>query len=227
MAAAARRLSLCLLHWLRTEAPRGPHTGAGRGHPELVLASDMLGTADGLAQQVYVRESRRIVGLTTLTQRDILAADGQTPPLNRADSVGTAWYPMDIHPTCVSGRGANARVRPFTLPLGSFIAADCDNLLPACKNLSVTHLASACTRVHPAEWLTGEVAALLAHQAIARGLTPAQLHASNHETRDLQTALVAAGVPIHWSDELAARAAALSRLDPAEPAHPVDRTCKP
>ena len=213
VAAAARRLSLCLLHWLRTEAPRA---GGGRGHPELVPATDMLGTPDGLAQQVYVRESRRIVGLTTLTQRDIAADDAavdaaDTPasisaPLNRSDSVGVAWYPMDIHPTCVSGRGANARVRPFTLPLGSFIMADCDNLLPACKNLSVTHLVSACTRVHPVEWLAGEVAALLLHQAKQRGLTPALLHASTTETRSLQAALSSAGVPIHWNEELTARA---------------------
>jgi hypothetical protein len=115
---------------------------------------------------------------------------------------------MDIHPTCVSGRGANARVRPFTLPFGSFIAADCDNLLPACKNLSVTHLVSACTRVHPAEWLAGEVAALLAHEAEMRQFTPAQLHASAAELRSLQTVLVAAGVPIRWTDEEATRVAA-------------------
>jgi hypothetical protein len=197
--AAARRLSLCLLYWLRHEAPRAD---GGRGHPDLVPATDMLGTPDGLAQQVYVRESRRIVGLTTLTQRDIMACDAHTPPLNRSDSVGLAWYPMDIHPTCVSGRGANARVRPFTLPLGSFITADADNLLPACKNLSVTHLVSACTRVHPAEWLAGEVAALLVHQAEARGLTPAGLHASQDETRRLQVALQAEGVPIAWPDDL-------------------------
>ncbi len=204
--AAARQLSLCLLHWLRTEAPR---SDGGRGHPELVAATDHLGTPDGLAQQVYVRESRRITGLVTLSQNDILARAGKTQPLNRSDSVGTVWYPMDIHPTCVSGRGANARVRPFTLPLGSFIAADCDNLLPACKNLSVTHLVSACTRVHPAEWLAGEVAALLSHEAEARQRTPAQLHASAAETRSLQAALVAAGVPLRWTDEDAARLAAL------------------
>jgi hypothetical protein len=108
-------------------------------------------------------------------------------------------------------------VRPFTLPLGSFIASDCDNLLPACKNLSVTHLVSACTRVHPAEWLAGEVAALLAHEADARQLTPAQMHASATETRSLQAALVAAGVPIHWTDEEAARAAAPGALHSEPP----------
>jgi hypothetical protein len=206
VAAAARRLSLCWLHWLRTEAPR---RDGGRGHQALAPAADMLGTSDGLAQQLYVRESRRVVGLVTLTQRDIAAGQGPLQPSNRSDSVGTVWYPMDIHPTCVSGRGANARVRPFTLPLGSFIAADCDNLLPACKNLSVTHLVSACTRVHPAEWLAGEVAALIVAQASARGLNPAQLHASQTETQALQAALQHAGVPTHWPEAL------INRLQPA------------
>jgi hypothetical protein len=185
---AARDLSLCLLHWLQTEAPRDD-TSSSLGFPEWQPATDMLGTADGFAQQVYVRESRRIVGRCTLHQRHLLA-----PPQASANSVGIGWYAMDIHPTCVSGHGTNAAVQPFEIPLGAFLAVDVDNLVPACKNLSVTHLVNACARVHPVEWLVGEVAGLLAAQIhTQRGLPDSAAQVSA-----LRTTLHAAGVPVAW-----------------------------
>ncbi|WP_228892956.1 FAD-dependent oxidoreductase [Pseudoduganella aquatica] len=202
--AAARELSLCLLHWLRTEAPR-PDGGAG--YPELALAPDVLATPDGLAQQVYVRESRRIIGLACLSQADILPGGATATPGSDADShnVGVAWYNMDIHPTVVSGHGVNARVRPFELPLGSFIPADCNNLIPACKNISVTHLVNACTRVHPAEWLIGEVAGLLAVFALGCGQPLAAIHGSAELRAAFRQQLRAAGIPLEWDRALLAR----------------------
>ena len=196
----ARELSLCWLYWLQTEAPR---SGGGKGYPELQLAPEVLGTADGLAQQVYVRESRRIVGLETLTQSMVAVIPAEPlQPVNLPNSVGVAWYNMDIHPTCVSGHGLNAHVRPFTLPLGVLVARDCDNLIPACKNISVSHLVNACTRVHPVEWLVGEVAALLASHCLQRGLTPSAVHASARETQTLQHLLTASGVPLAWDAQM-------------------------
>ncbi len=197
--AAARELSLCLLHWLQTEAPRC----GGQGYPEMQAAPDVLGTPDGLAQQVYVRESRRIQGLETLSQPQLQAQ----PAMQYQNSVGIAWYMMDMHPTCVSGQGLNAHVRPFELPLGCFVPADCDNLLPASKNLSVTHLVNACIRVHPAEWLIGEVAGLLAAFVLQHQLAPAALYADPELTLALQQDLLAHGIPLHWD------AALLARLD--------------
>lgn len=197
--AEAKELSLCLLHWLRVDAPR-PNGGAG--YPDLELAPDVLGSPDGFAQQVYVRESRRIVGLSCLSQKDIQAGDAPLSPLVLADSVGAVWYNMDIHPTVVSGHGVNARVKPFCLPLGSFIPADCDNLVPACKNIGVTHLVNACTRVHPAEWLIGEVAGLLAVFTLTEGVTPATLHADPALVARFQQRLREAGIPLEWDATL-------------------------
>jgi hypothetical protein len=213
--AAAAALSLCLLHWLRTEAPR--HDGSGAGYPDLELAPEVLGTASGLAQQVYVRESRRIIGLDCLSQADIAVAPGL--PVGQAaareDSVGVAWYNMDIHPTVVSGHGVNGHVRPFTLPLGSFIARDCVNLIPACKNISVTHLVNACTRVHPAEWLIGEVAGLLAVFAERRAVALAAIHADANLRGAFQQSLDDAGIVRQWDAALLARLAAPASLNPA------------
>ncbi len=199
--AAAKDLSASLAYWLQTDAPRDD---SGHGYERLRLAGGALGS-DGFAQQVYVRESRRIVGLDCLTQMDIVldgATGGVSEPFHAPNSVGVAWYNMDIHPTCVSGRGVNSMVRPFTLPLGCFVARDCDNLIPACKNISVTHLVNAATRTHPVEWLIGEVAALLADYALQTGRRLAEIHQSTLFVHEFQRVLSGAGIPIRWDTDL-------------------------
>ncbi len=203
--ASAKQLSLSFLYWLQNEAPQHDHSRVG--YQELELAHDELGTGDGMAQQVYVRESRRIIGVETLAQEDIRRVDSAVEAVacNVENSVGVAWYNMDIHPTCVSGHGVNAKVRPFTLPLGIFISQDCDNLIPSCKNVSVTHLVNAATRVHPIEWIIGEVAATLADFALSRDQRLADIHVNAHLVRDFQKKLVAIGIPIEWENSLIAK----------------------
>jgi hypothetical protein len=199
----AKELSWCFLHWLRTEAPRMDANGqlTGAGYPELGPAPDMTGTADGLAQQVYVRESRRMITETTLTQTDVVARDGAQQAARREDSVGCAWYNLDMHPTCMSGQGTNAPTRPFCLPLGSFVARHSVNLIPACKNIGVTHLANASTRTHPTEWLIGEVSAHLAAYCLRSRCRPRSVHEDPVRRREFQQLLEHAGIPLHWRSE--------------------------
>ena len=201
VAEAAKALTRCFVHWLQTEAPRDCIGEVGLGFPELVLAEDVLGSDDGFAQQVYVRESRRIVGLQTLSQGDIILQEGNSDtwsPARVENSVGIGLYNMDIHPTCVSSMGSNAAVRPFELPLGIFIPADADNLLPACKNIAVTHLVNAATRVHPIEWLVGEVAGLLAAYCFQTDALPAGIFESEARTKAFQDYVMEQGIPVHW-----------------------------
>ena len=214
---AARELTRALVHWLQVHAPREDGT---RGWPEWQPAAGVLGTADGLAQQVYVRESRRMVTLRTLTQLDIGVdqPEAALDPVHLPDSVGVAWYNLDIHPTCRSGHGTNARVRPFTLPLGAFVARDCDNLLPGCKNIGVTHLANACTRVHPVEWLVGEVAAHLAGACLRSGHTPRALQADPGARQALMDDLDRSGVPRRWEPAWLAGLHVHGAPDPQAPA---------
>jgi len=213
---AARELTSSLVHWLQTDAPHddgneGKQDSRLAGFAELFVSPETLASPaafPGQAQQVYVRESRRIVGLDCLTQTDILAdasTGGISEPFHAVNSVGVAWYNMDIHPTCVSGHGVNAKVRPFTLPLGCFIPQDCDNLIPACKNISVTHLVNASTRTHPTEWLIGEVAALLADFALRSNHPLVDIHRSATLVTDFQQELIAAGIPVRWDASLTDR----------------------
>ena len=55
--ARAKQLSLSLLYWLQTEAPRPDGKTGWKG---LRLRTDIVGTEDGLAKYPYIRESRRI-----------------------------------------------------------------------------------------------------------------------------------------------------------------------
>lgn len=190
----ARQLSLCLLHWLQTEAPRPE---GGNGFPEWQLAPELLGTPDGLAARPYVRESRRIVACRTLTQNDLC-----DPPGHDETAVAIGWYPLDVHPTCRSGHGVNAAVEPFSLPLGSFIAQHVDNLIPASKNLGVTHLANACTRVHPIEWVIGEVAGVLAAEVLNGRTAPQGLLERAPLRHAVQERLQTLGIPARWPQQL-------------------------
>src|SRR5690606_31705820 len=64
----AKQLSLSLLYWLQTEAPRPE---GGYGWPGLRLRGDIMGTEDGMAKYPYVRESRRIEALFTVLEEHV------------------------------------------------------------------------------------------------------------------------------------------------------------
>jgi hypothetical protein len=195
---AAKALSLGFLYWLQTECPRDE---GGIGYPELKLRPDVMGTDDGLSQAPYIRESRRIRGLTRITQQDI-AAEYQDGARARhyPDSVGIGWYAMDLHP-CVDNPSVSlyAPTRPFQIPLGALIPSGTHNLIAACKNIATTHLTNGAYRLQPVEWAIGEAAGALAAFCTRTGLTPQQVHADDGQVWRLQYQLVAQGVPIVWA----------------------------
>ncbi len=91
----ARQLSLSLLYWMQTEAPRGD---GGCGYPGLHLRPDLVGTSDGLAMAPYIRESRRMVPEFWVTECQIgTAARGGAPPSVATASRGIVR--IDLHPT--------------------------------------------------------------------------------------------------------------------------------
>lgn len=194
----AKRLSLGFLYWLQTECPRDD---GGIGYPELKLRPDVMGTADGLSQAPYIRESRRIVGRGRIIEQDITA---EFNPGARArhftDSVGVGWYAMDLHP-CVGNPSASmyAPTKPFQIPLAALIPVATQNLIPTCKNLATTHLTNGAYRLHPIEWAIGEAAGALAAMCLELDLTPAQVAADPWLTWRLQARLVRAGCPIVWA----------------------------
>ncbi|MGH7389889.1 MAG: FAD-dependent oxidoreductase [Candidatus Rokuibacteriota bacterium] len=193
---AARQLSLSLLYWLQTEAPR-PDGGAGyRG---LRLRGDVVGgTADGLAPAPYIRESRRIRAEFTVLEQHIahpLRPDG---PEIFADSVGIGAYRIDLHPRVGGGGYLDLGCWPFQIPLGALIPVRVENLLPGGKNLGVTHITNGAFRLHPVEWNIGETAGLLAAFCLERGVLPRRVWSSPPKTEAFQALLQQEGIELRW-----------------------------
>ncbi len=197
---AAKQLSLSLVYWMQTEAPR--HDG-GEGYPGLSLCPELVGTMDGLAQAPYIRESRRIVSMSRVTETHIgyEARDGRPAELFH-DSVGVGYYRIDLHPSTAGNNYIDIPSMPFQIPLGALIPVRVENLLAACKNIGVTHITNGCYRLHPVEWNIGESAGLLAAHCLLNGLCPQQVRNDPARLEELQTLLVSQGIALAWPDTI-------------------------
>lgn len=199
----ARQLSLSLLYWLQTEAPR--HDG-GVGYPEIYLAANALGTSDGFAKYPYIRESRRIQAEFTVLEQHVAAYTN--PGLDRApgfaDSVGIGAYRIDLHPSTSGANMIDTSTLPFEIPLGALVPVRMRNLLPACKNIGVTHITNGCYRLHPVEWNIGEAAGLLAGFCLSHGLAPTQVR--RDRLAEFQGVCTGNGIELAWPRKATLRA---------------------
>ena len=197
---AARQLSLSFLYWMQTEAPR---FDGGVGYPGLRLRHDVVGTVDGLAKAVYVREARRIrAEFTVLEQHVGVEQRGSLAGAELfADSVGVGSYRIDLHPSTGLRTYVDISSYPFQIPLGMLIPQRVENMLPACKNAGTTHITNGCYRLHPVEWNIGEAAGALAAYCLEKGLTPRQVRNTADHLRDFQRLLAdRLGFVLEWPD---------------------------
>lgn len=203
----ARQLSLSLLYWLQTEAPR---PDGGTGWPGLRLRPDIVGTEDGLAKYPYIREGRRIQAEFTVLEQHVrtelrmqetgLKRD-QVTATKFPDSVGIGSYWMDLHITTTGDRSRFGSTLPFQIPLGALIPKRVENLLPACKNIGVTHLTNGCYRLHPIEWNVGEAVGSLAAFCRAKNRSPREVRNQPPLLHSFQQQLQRDGVPLDWPKE--------------------------
>jgi hypothetical protein len=185
----ARQLSFSWLYWLQ----------ADQGMKGLRLRHDIMGTEDGLAKYPYIRESRRIrAEFTVLEQHVGTQARKEPTAAVFADSVGIGSYRIDLHPSTGGDNYIDISSLPFQIPLGSLIPKRVENLLPACKNLGVTHITNGCYRLHPVEWNIGEAAGALAAQAIKTKQSPRRIRNDAKLLADFQKSIVAQGFELAW-----------------------------
>lgn len=194
----AQQLSLSFLYWMQTEAPR--HDG-GYGYRGLRLRHDVVGTSNGLAKHVYVRESRRIRAEFTILEQHVgVKARGRlqgAEPFH--DSIGIGSYRLDLHPTTRLRTYVDISSWPFQIPLGSLIPIRVENLLPAAKNIGMTHITNGCYRLHPVEWNIGEAAGALAAYCLNNHLAPRQVRNTPRLLSDFQRLLSESlGVVLAW-----------------------------
>ncbi len=140
---------------------------------------------DWIGQVPGKRESRRILGRYFMTEHDIL---NQTV---FADEIAFGGWFVDLHtpggllakssePSAAAGGHADeydtfsdysamSYCGPYGIPLRILLAQDCDNLLMAGRNVSVTHAALGTVRVMGTTALMGEAAGVAAAIGLARG----------------------------------------------------------
>ena len=117
---------------------------------------------------------------------------------NFPDSVGIGSYRIDLHPSSGGDNYIDISSLPFQIPLGSLLPVRMDNLLPACKNLGVTHITNGCYRLHPVEWNIGEAAGALAAFSLKHKEPPRQVRKNKKLLGDFQALLRKDGVELEW-----------------------------
>ena len=204
--ASGVQLSLSLLYWMQTEAPR---PDGGTGWPGLKLRDDLLGTTTGVAMAPYIRESRRIAAEFTVTEQQIGTEarskitgqqKGEVAAEQFSDSVGVGSYRIDLHPSSRGDNYIDVSSLPFQVPLGCLIPKRINNLLAACKNIGSTHITNGCMRLHPVEWGIGEAVGHLVAQCLAAKESPRGVRAKR--VTELQAELTKAGVDLTWPEKL-------------------------
>ncbi|MGV3761976.1 FAD-dependent oxidoreductase [Parapedobacter sp.] len=200
--ASAKMLSLSLLYWLQTEAPR---PDGGKGWPGLRLRKEVMGTADGLAKYPYVRESRRIKAMFTIREEHVGKANrervAQTDKGRAAafhDSVGIGYYHIDLHPSSNRVNYIDFDSLRFQIPLGALLPVRIKNLLPANKNIGTTHITNGCYRLHPVEWSIGEAVGMLISYVCRKAISPALVWEDEITLVDFQSFIRSQGIETVW-----------------------------
>jgi FAD dependent oxidoreductase len=153
------------------------------------------GSAYGL--HPYYRESRRLRGLTTICEQDILPIHDCPVAALPIGTIAIGNYVLDHHyPTGdipLSKKslrwGGRWTGTAFTIPYRSLVSATIDGFLVCEKNISVTHMANGATRLQPLVLGIGQAAGMAAALCIEQSCQPRHL-----PVRDLQNALI--GDPI-------------------------------
>jgi hypothetical protein len=200
----AKQQSLSWLYWMQTECPR---SDGGTGWKGLRLRRSCAGTEDGLEKYPYVREGRRIKAEFTVTEHHIgteqrmketgLDRDHVTAERFK-DSIGVGSYRIDLHPSTGGNNYIDVSSLPYEIPLGALIPQRVINLIPACKNIGLTHITNGAYHQHPMEWCIGESAALLAAYCIEKKMQPKQVRNDDKLLADFQQYIVNRGGEIRW-----------------------------
>ena len=164
------------------------------------LANNIFPFGDGAyALHPYYRESRRLVGITTVTEQDILPISGgniaQLQPASIAigNYANDHHYPGDNYPLQSKSIrwGGRPTGTPFTIPYSCLVPVETNGLLACEKNISVSHIANGATRLQPVVMNIGQAAGMAAALCVELGCQPRDL-----PIKKLQNALLQAKTSI-------------------------------
>lgn len=169
------------------------------------LAADEFTQTGGWPHQLYIREARRLLADTVMTEHHCLGRESVE------EAIGMASYTMDSHNArriIQDGRVLNegnveVRVQPYGIALQAIQPRqhECDNLLvPVC--MSASHIAYGSIRMEPVFMILAQSAALVAGAAIGN-----ECAVQNVTYSELLPELEREEQVLHWSQEAAVTAA--------------------
>ena len=121
---------------------------------------------------IGIRESRRIRGVYTLTEEDVLA--GRRFP----DAIARNGYCIDIHDPSGKKWGAKfieSENGSYDIPYRCLVPEKMDGLLAAGRSISATHEAQGSIRIMPACMATGQAAGIAAALCAKAGCQPREI----------------------------------------------------
>jgi FAD dependent oxidoreductase len=127
------------------------------------------------AEQIGVRDGRRIAGRYTVSKDDLIAG------ARYDDAVVRPTFPVDIHALSKEANktaaysNAGIKVKPYDVPLRALIAKDVDGLMMAGRNISGDFIAHASYRVTGNSVAMGEAAGVTAALAALSKRMPHQI----------------------------------------------------
>ena len=192
----AQRHSLAFAHFIQTKL------GTRYGLATDVFPEQPPRLHPALALHPYHRESRRIIGITTICEQDLLPTPHATAELpfyaldNRepiCTSIAIGNYANDHHypsgditlaPKSIEW-GGRWTGTPFTIPYTALIPDQIDGFFACEKNISVTHMANGATRLQPIVLGIGQAVGMAAALCIEQSCQPRYL-----PVRTVQNALL-------------------------------------
>ena len=122
-----------------------------------------------IAPNLGVRESRRFLGLRTVTGEEALSA------CVPEDTICLSGYKIDIHKDCENATLFQTVAKPFGVPYGSLVSAELENLMFAGRCVSVDDQVIGSVRVMPCCMAMGQAAGIGAAFAVERGQKVAEV----------------------------------------------------
>lgn len=177
--------------------PSSKAEGIVRGQKEIEHIIDFMRTSfpgfesaeyAGNAKQLYVRETRHILGEYRLTITDVLENQ------DHWDRIAHGSYPVDVQPTAPENHGNVIGVPDiYSIPFRCLVPLDIENMLVVGRSASYDSLPHGSSRVIPIGMATAEAAGVASAYSIQNELTFRELVSHPELIEKIQTRLIKQG----------------------------------
>ncbi|MDO8515848.1 MAG: FAD-dependent oxidoreductase [bacterium] len=160
----------------------GFNTAYNTAHSCTIIPTALKTIESFMPLRPYVRESRRMIGVGTLTAPQIKAArDNPAASPIWPDALALGYYNLDLHGcktnntlelSLENSGDIDLRYGAFPIPFSSFIPQTLNGFLAAEKNISQSRLANGGTRLQPSAMRIGQAAGVIAALSIQKGIQP-------------------------------------------------------